>query len=87
MFKTANDVTLGATISGHGFELIVNGTSPVRCEYVATYGFEGFGRNRRKVRYPLGAIKVIWTPRRYRVVKGLDAAKEAVAKFYNSECA
>src|SRR5262249_896836 len=70
----SDDIKLGVR-DADGFTLIVNGVT-FNAFYEATYGYEGFGKKKRRVRYPAGAIRLWLAPGRSVKVFGLNEAKQ-----------
>jgi hypothetical protein len=63
-----------------GFTLYANGNA-YKATYEATYGYEGFGARKRKVRYPSGAIRVHLGHGNSFKVFGLEEAKQRLRNY------
>lgn len=89
---TTADITIGDKIApsdahpSGGFYLLAPNADPLACFYVATFGLEGWGAKRHRVRYPCGAIGVQYDPsgrRALREFDGLDGARAFAVAFLN----
>lgn len=86
------DVRLGASFGTAGRDAAPDsagfylecGGHIARCTYQPTYGFEGFGAAKRRVRYPSGAIRVPFD-KAHNDAPSLDAAKSWFAAMVETD--